>query len=421
VAERLAYRLPAQTLGVSMKADKNAYHPGEKVRLKLTTTNEAGEQEPAWLLVSVVNRDALRLADDPDERTPSAYFFLTSELQQAQDLEDANFLVGDDPRSAAALDLVLATHGWRRFPNGSGKPSPPSPGFSDGEVLVKGDNRKEVEEAYAVALDAKRVRLNDTYTARDRELMEAGSQVLQHARGELAAYQSRSFEYLRMAMVFAAVICLIVGGFMCAVASARYLKSLAVPTRQLVGAGVALTVCGALAVVAIRGPGQPGEPANTPLNLALASPWQGLPGQDIPKRPSQPSTAGSGAFLLVQPEAPGRIIPGSSPRIHLRPEIGSIRRSPAPPSSGNAVKPRPSGEVKPLPVREYAYLLPQDAASASQGAPDTILWHPALFTTAGGAEISFDLPKGTATYQIRVAGNSATGRLGGARQELQAR
>jgi len=74
-----------------------------------------------------------------------------------------------------------------------------------------------------------------------------------------------------------------------------------------------------------------------------------------------------------------------------------------------------------LPVREYAYLLPQDAASASQGAPDTILWHPALFTTAGGAEISFDLPKGTATYQIRVAGNSATGRLGGARQELQAR
>jgi len=55
----------------------------------------------------------------------------------------------------------------------------------------------------------------------------------------------------------------------------------------------------------------------------------------------------------------------------------------------------------PLPVREYAYLLPQDAASAGQGAPDTILWHPALFTTAGAAEVSFELPKGTATYQIR--------------------
>ncbi|HLN29217.1 MAG TPA: hypothetical protein VK395_15820 [Gemmataceae bacterium] len=421
VAERLAYRLPAQRLDVSVKAEKDAYHPGEKVRLKLSTTNEAGKQEPAWLLVSVVNRDALRLADDPDERMPAAYFFLTSELQRAQDLEDANFLVSDDPRAGAALDLVLATQGWRRFPNASGKPSPASPGFSDGEVLVKRDNTKQVEEAYAVSLAAAQSRINESFNAKDRLLTEEGSQVLQHARGELEAYQARSYEYLRLATGLTALVCLVAGGFMCAVASARYLRSLTVRTRQLVGAGVALTACIALAIVAVRGPGQHAAPANTPLSLALARPWEGLAGQDAPKRPSAESTSGPGKILTVTPETPGRVILDSSPRIHLRPEIGSIRRSAAPLSPGNATTLRPSREVMPLPVREYAYLLPQDAASAGQGAPDTILWHPALFTTAGAAEVSFELPKGTATYQIRVAGNSATGRLGGAQQELQAR
>jgi hypothetical protein len=60
-----------------------------------------------------------------------------------------------------------------------------------------------------------------------------------------------------------------------------------------------------------------------------------------------------------------------------------------------------------LPMQEYAY----SQSVGPKAAPDTLLWKP-LVSSAGQAQISFDLPKTPGVYTVRVEGNSQTGRLG---------
>ena len=43
------------------------------------------------------------------------HFFLMNEIDKPDDLEKADFYLSDDPKAAAALDLLLGTQGWRRF------------------------------------------------------------------------------------------------------------------------------------------------------------------------------------------------------------------------------------------------------------------------------------------------------------------
>src|SRR5712692_9342530 len=43
------------------------------------------------------------------------HYYLTTEVRRPEDLEYADVLVGAHPKSAAALDLLLGTQGWRRF------------------------------------------------------------------------------------------------------------------------------------------------------------------------------------------------------------------------------------------------------------------------------------------------------------------
>ena len=44
---------------------------------------------------------------------------MTSEVENPEDLEHANFYLSDDPEAAESLDLLLGTQGWRRFVSGS--------------------------------------------------------------------------------------------------------------------------------------------------------------------------------------------------------------------------------------------------------------------------------------------------------------
>jgi hypothetical protein len=114
LAERLIYRHPTEKLNLTVQTDRAVYAAGQKAKLTLKATDEAGRPAAAVALVNVLDRSVTGLVGD---RTPSlpAHFLLSSEVRRPQDLENADFLIGDHPRAAEALDLLLATHGWRTF------------------------------------------------------------------------------------------------------------------------------------------------------------------------------------------------------------------------------------------------------------------------------------------------------------------
>jgi hypothetical protein len=123
LAERLLYRRSPEKLNLKVFC-KGQYTPGDKVTLSLTATNEHNQPAPAIVVVSVVDKSILKLRNDRTARSMPAHFLLTSEVRGPEDLEYADFLLLEQPRTAlgfevakasVALDLLLGTQGWRRF------------------------------------------------------------------------------------------------------------------------------------------------------------------------------------------------------------------------------------------------------------------------------------------------------------------
>ncbi|MCE9530738.1 MAG: alpha-2-macroglobulin [Planctomycetes bacterium] len=115
VAERLVYHKPAQSLLLNVVPDKTRYNPGSRVSLDVLAMNENEKPVPAILMVAVVNQSVLTMADEKTGRQMPSHFLLASEVNKPEDLEHADFLLGDKEKAAVALDLLLGTQGWRRF------------------------------------------------------------------------------------------------------------------------------------------------------------------------------------------------------------------------------------------------------------------------------------------------------------------
>src|SRR5207245_7814091 len=114
-AERLIYRVPAEQLILNVKPDKKQYAPGDKVTLQFSALNEKEQPAPAIVMVSVVDKSVITMADEKTYRTMPTHYYLTTEVQKPEDLEYADFLLSSHPKATAALDLLLGTQGWRRF------------------------------------------------------------------------------------------------------------------------------------------------------------------------------------------------------------------------------------------------------------------------------------------------------------------
>jgi hypothetical protein len=115
VAERLIYRQPAERVEVTLKPDQKSYVPRQTVKLGVEAETEKGEPAPAVVLLRVVDKSVVTLADDKTLRSMPTHFLLTTEVRRPEDLEYADFLLGPHPQAAEALDLLLGTQGWRRF------------------------------------------------------------------------------------------------------------------------------------------------------------------------------------------------------------------------------------------------------------------------------------------------------------------
>ena len=115
VAERLIYRRPTEQLAVHIQPDQLSYVPGQRTTLQIETLNEKGAAAPAVVMLTVVDKSVLTLADEKTYRSMPTHFLLTSEVRRPEDLEYADFLLGPQEKAKDALDLLLGVQGWRRF------------------------------------------------------------------------------------------------------------------------------------------------------------------------------------------------------------------------------------------------------------------------------------------------------------------
>jgi hypothetical protein len=115
VAERLFFRTPVESLKIKLLPDQASYVPGQKVKLKIETSNELSKLASSVIMLGVVDKSVLTMADEKTARTMPTHFLLTTEIRKSQDLEYTDVLLGEHPRASEALDLLLGSQGWRRF------------------------------------------------------------------------------------------------------------------------------------------------------------------------------------------------------------------------------------------------------------------------------------------------------------------
>jgi hypothetical protein len=125
-AERLVFRKPDRQLILNANPDRSRYTPAGQVRLELSAFNEKEQPVPAVLMVGVVNRSVITMADNKTDRLMPTHFLLSGEVKDPAELEHADFLLTDHPRAGVALDLLLATQGWRRFAEQNAAPANPA-------------------------------------------------------------------------------------------------------------------------------------------------------------------------------------------------------------------------------------------------------------------------------------------------------
>lgn len=113
LVERLVYCRPAKSLDIAVDGLQTAFAAGSVVSLGVRTTLESGEAKGATIGASVVAEGALALAEQPTPQMPT-YFYLTSDIETPESLEDADFYLSDGAEAEVAMDLLLGTQGWRQ-------------------------------------------------------------------------------------------------------------------------------------------------------------------------------------------------------------------------------------------------------------------------------------------------------------------
>ncbi len=115
-AERLVFLNTDKQLHISVKSDKDKYQPREKVTLDIKVTDHRGIPMPANLSLSVVDDKLLSFADDKSSHILS-HLLLEADLKG--EVKEPRFYfdkeLDKEGKAAQARDLLMLTHGWRKF------------------------------------------------------------------------------------------------------------------------------------------------------------------------------------------------------------------------------------------------------------------------------------------------------------------
>ncbi len=114
LAERLVYRQPAQMVHVEISPNASQYVPGDKARITLRTTDDAGEPVDAVVGVTVTDDSVLEMIERREQAPRLPVMVLLED--EVRELADAHvYLDPNDPEAPRAVDLLLGTQGWRKF------------------------------------------------------------------------------------------------------------------------------------------------------------------------------------------------------------------------------------------------------------------------------------------------------------------
>jgi len=480
-AERLIYRSSANQLHLAIRPDKATYAPGDRVRVKIEATNENGQPQPAIVMAAVIDQNLLKLANEKTYRSMPAHFLLTTEVRRPEELENADFLLGDGPESAKSLDLLLGTQGWRRFAEQDptiflkdkkgdahrllafeGLYPQRIVNYGQEEVqkvvrdfqaqYAEGDNRltlAEDKQALVRKDEGYRERMNRLRDEADHEEAEriAAANRAREAQDSLSAAVSDLQHYREFLRDL--VLPVVVGLFLLAtvaslvIAFARRLQGRVIPylasaTCSL--AIVALALVQKSSLVPKVTPGSSFEIANLPpLDDSFAQlPLIPKPGLLQPGNGQQgPPRLAPVVPNLPPPDKKVPIPQKTGPKAHTSEAI-ELPLSPLPlPASKKqqsqvATPEQPAqrdhrhllpqmpvpAASQPFVVREYAHLHIQDRDNAGKDLAHTLYWQPVLVLPGGHGEVSFDLCDSTGKYRILVAGHTLNGRLGEATAEV---
>jgi hypothetical protein len=460
VAERLVYRRPADPLIVNLRPDRPSYVPGQKVNVDVETLSDRETPAPAIVLLRVVDRSVLNLADDKTHRGMPAHFLLASEVRRPEDLEYADFLLGPQPKAALALDLLLGTQGWRRFTEQG--PGPASPSAPDRDRIFVAVGQPPAQWAEAVRQEINKVNADHAEQVAHLEgrFQEANQRKsAAETAGEYKAALARVENSQRLLHEARVVTQPVLWAFLALAALVCLLLALKQSLRRAVPyyagtvvAGVALIlvfvfpVPGGLPVK--HGPGPqvafvfPPREKDVPIDPFPGIGRGNAGGRQTP-RPIDPR-------ITLQPVLPHNMVGGQVrmgfggmgggpdnarnlwqeqiARMEARNRAGQMGGGPngfgprervAPPE-----RPRPSDPrlVLPMVVREYAHVRPPAVAPADRSDfTETLYWHPVLVLPGGKTRVSFDLCDSVTTFQVLAFAHTTDGKVGAATQVLESR
>lgn len=388
VAERLIFRDPVAKLNLGVKPHKERYRPGERVQLKVEGRTENGESEQTWLHVAVLDQKARERLDDPRHRPARSHFHVLSELREPHDLEWSDVLLQDEPQARSALDLYLATQGWRRFRVG---------GDATPKVAVEPDLVK------VDTFDAAQQQFQQLFGGQFNQLVQTEQELRNEERQHVAAYGAAAAAKLSHEQGTARLIQRVLSSVVAAalLVGLVYLVSHLFALRFELRRGLTLT--GAALVLCIAG-----------LYLSQGEINLVIDPSDLPKTLND-----NGMLALDRKPLPAghqSTANFSAPRLQIQ-EDGTLLALKRPNGKDVLiVDPKGSDTTdKPLPVREYAH-----GRSRFNGAVETIYWHPFLIAADGTAQVEFDLPREGQRYQIQIQGHTPSGRMGALQSNIEA-
>jgi hypothetical protein len=394
-AERLVFRGSGEHLVLNVNPDRPRYTPSDRVRLDLSAFNEKLQPVPAVLLVGVVNRSVITMADNKTDRLMPTHFLLSGEVKHPAELEHADFLLTDHPKAAVALDLLLGTQGWRRFAEQDVAPANPADRpdvdrmlvahgqrtvaplqlFQLEEQRVSAEFQPQLEQARLhVAAEQAAVKtpeMAEKVSAANMAIVLARS-ARQQASDALASYEKR-FEKIRAAAVPAGLVLLaillvflLIRSIVLDAAKAEAAGKPSGAFRPVLAGGAVLALCCVVALVAITTMGEnahetfsfvgssikPGDGGrgNARNEMMAAAPagrdWDNLQLQGVrpdagPPRGAPPAPGGRGPRMPMAGEAkapPGPNAPAPKP--------GLARNEPKPPNAGEGLKNQLIGNVE---------------------------------------------------------------------------
>jgi len=114
MAERLLFRQPEHNLKVKVEAAHTDFIPGDRVTLRVTTTDDTGKPVGAMVGLTVTDSSVLEMIEKR-EQAPRLPVMVLLE-NDVKNLSDAHvYLDETNPKAPIATDLLLGTQGWRRF------------------------------------------------------------------------------------------------------------------------------------------------------------------------------------------------------------------------------------------------------------------------------------------------------------------